>query len=70
MEQALATLLRAMVHHATVFLADAAEFYPFGGVVDMQHAVVSLSAWPGGKFPRSANVLALLDKAIGEKFHQ
>jgi hypothetical protein len=70
MEHALVTLLRTMVHHATVFLADAAEFYPFGGVVDMQHAVVPLSASPGGNFPKSADVLALLDKAIAEKFRQ
>lgn len=70
MEQALATLLRTMVHHATAFLADAAEFYPFGGMVDMQHAVVPLAASPGGIFPKSADVLALLDKAIGEKFRQ
>lgn len=70
MEKALAVLLRTMVHHATVFLADAAEFYPFGGVVDLPQAVVPLSASPGGNFPKSADVLALPDKAIREKFRQ
>lgn len=70
MEQALETLLRTMVHHATVFLVNAAEFYPFGGVVNMQHAVVPLSASPGGNFPKSADVVELLDKAIEEKFRQ
>lgn len=70
MEKALAALLHTMVHHATVFLADAAEFYPFGGVVNLKHAVVPLSASPGGNFPKSADVLALLDKAMEEKFRQ
>lgn len=70
MEKALETLLRTMVHHATIFLADAAEFYPFGGVVNLQQAVVPLSASPGGNFPKSAEVLALLDKAIEEKFRK
>jgi hypothetical protein len=70
MEQALETLLRTMVHHATIFLADAAEFYPFGGIVNLQQSVVPLSASPGGNFPKSADVLKLLDKAIEEKFRQ
>ena len=63
-------MLHTMVHHATIFLADAAEFYPFGGVVNLKHGVVPLSASPGGKFPKLADVLALLNKAIEEKFRQ
>ena len=68
MEEKIAELLHTMVQHAKIFLADAKEFWPFGGVVNQQGDIVPLAAYPGGEYPDSVDVIALLEKAIADKF--
>ncbi|GAB3876553.1 hypothetical protein GCM10028824_34320 [Hymenobacter segetis] len=70
MEEKIAELLRTMVQHATIFLADAKEFWPFGGVFNQQGDIVPLAAYPGGEYPESADAIALLEKAIADKFRK
>jgi hypothetical protein len=55
---------------ATVLLADAADFYPFGSVITTQGALVPLAAWTGNDYPAVEELIGLLEKAIAEKFRR
>ena len=61
-------LLKYVREQATVLLADAASFYPFGSVITTQGALVPLAAWTGEDYPDVEELIVLLEKAIAEKF--
>lgn len=61
-------LLDMMLEHATAFLNSAAEFYPFGGTINMAGDIIPLAASTGNNYPESSEILTLLEVGIADKF--
>jgi hypothetical protein len=57
-------LMNSVVPFAEQMLSQHREFYPFGGAMDSDGALVAVGGYTGNEHPPSADVIAVLEKGF------